>query len=83
MSIFNPNGKSGQFSSNRDAAVGGDDIFSFNRIERVIVVSQYSKIEGQFDYKLLEGNPDRMEVFLLDEQINFGLGVNLGFFQDE
>lgn len=68
--VFNPNGKSGYFSSNRDAAVGGDDIFSFNRIERVIVVSQYSKIEGQFDYKLLEGNPNRMEVLLLDEEGN-------------
>lgn len=68
--VFNPNGKSGYFSSNRDLGLGEDDIYSFKLVERVIVVSQYSKIEGQFDYKTLNGSPDKMEVLLLDEDGN-------------
>ena len=68
--VFNPNGKTGYFSSNRDLGNGNDDIYSFKLIEKVIVVNQYNKIQGQFEYIHLDGSPDKMEVILLDESGN-------------
>jgi outer membrane protein OmpA-like peptidoglycan-associated protein len=68
--VFNPNDKSGYFSSNRENGNGSDDIYSFNLIEKVIVVSSYDKIQGQFEYMHLKGSPDKMEVILLDESGN-------------
>ena len=68
--VFNPNDKSGYFSSNRENGNGEDDIYSFNLVEKVIVVSSYDKIQGQFEYMHLEGSPDKMEVILLDESGN-------------
>jgi len=67
--IFNPNGLSGYFSSNRDEGKGGDDIYYFNLIEKVIVETQ--DITGQFEYRYLKGkNPDGLEVMLVDEDGN-------------
>ena len=68
--VFNPNDKSGYFSSNRENGNGEDDIYSFSMIEKVIVQAKFDKIEGQFEYMHLEGSPDKMEVILLDESGN-------------
>lgn len=67
--IFNPNGMSGYFTSNRDNGKGDDDIYYFNKIETVIVPTQ--TIEGQFEYRYLKGqNPGGLEVMLMDEDGN-------------
>lgn len=67
--IFNPNGMSGYFTSNRDNGKGDDDIYYFNMIEKVIVETQ--TIEGQFEYRYLKGkNPDGLEVMLVDDEGN-------------
>ena len=68
--VFNPNGKTGYFSSNRENGNGGDDIYSFIKIEKVIVNNNLDVIKGQFEYMHLEGSPDKMEVILLDESGN-------------
>ena len=65
--VFNPDGKSGYFTSNRENGIGGDDIYSFNLIEKAIVQTNYYDIKGQFEYTRLEGHPENMEVMLLDE----------------
>jgi outer membrane protein OmpA-like peptidoglycan-associated protein len=65
--VFNPDGKSGYFTSNRENGIGDDDIYSFNLIEKAIVQTNYYDIKGQFEYTRLEGHPENMEVMLLDE----------------
>ena len=65
--VFNPDGQSGYFTSNRENGVGEDDIYSFKIIEKAIVPANYYEIKGQFEYTRLEGNPHNMEVMLLDE----------------
>lgn len=68
--IFNPDRKSGYFTSNRDNGFGSDDIYSFNKIKKAIVDVNYKEITGQFEYRRLEGNPSNMEVMLMDEDGN-------------
>ena len=68
--VFNPNDKSGYFSSNRENGNGEDDIYSFIMIEKVIVQANLNMIKGQFEYMHLKGSPDKMEVILLDETGN-------------
>jgi len=68
--VFNPDRKSGYFTSNRDNGFGSDDIYSFNKIKKAIVDVDYKEITGQFEYRLLEGNPSNMEVMLMDEDGN-------------
>ena len=65
--VFNPDGNSGYFTSNRENGSGSDDIYSFLLIEKVIVKTNYNQIKGQFEYSRLEGHPEDMEVMLLDE----------------
>jgi len=68
--VFNPDRKSGYFTSNRDNGYGSDDIYSFNKIKKAIVDVEYKEITGQFEYRRLEGNPSNMEVMLMDEDGN-------------
>ena len=74
--VFNPNGKSGYFTSNRENGKGEDDIYSFNLIEKVIVNTKYNQIKGQFEYYHLKGHPDNMEVMLIDDAGNIVARTN-------
>lgn len=67
--IFNVNRMSGYFSSNREMGNGEDDIYYFNKIEKVTV--EDNSISGQFTYRYLnDENPVGLEVMLLDEDGN-------------
>lgn len=72
--IFNPNGKSGYFVSNRaDTTLStdlNDDIYSFEIIEKAVFNKNYKNISGKFEYFRLDGSPNNMEVMLLDEEGN-------------
>ncbi len=67
--VFNPDKMSGYFTSNRENGEGGDDIYYFDKIETVVV--EDNSISGQFKYKkLINKNPEGLEVMLLDEDGN-------------
>ncbi len=67
--VFNVNKMSGYFSSNRDSGDGEDDIYYFNKIEKVTV--EDNSISGQFTYRYLnDENPEGLEVMLLAEDGN-------------
>lgn len=72
--IFNPNGQSGYFVSNRaDTSLSSeldDDIYSFEIIEKAIFNKDFKNIAGKFEYFRLKGAIDNMEVLLLDEDGN-------------
>lgn len=61
--VFNPNKESGYFSSNRE---GNDDIYYFNRIEKVTLYDDV--VAGKFSYRYIKGeDPSGLEVLMLDE----------------
>ena len=72
--VFNPNGSTGYFVSNRDdtSTTGNinDDIFSFEVIEKAIFQKDFQDVSGKFEYYRLNGKVDNMEVLLLDENGN-------------
>ena len=72
--VFNPNGTSGYFVSNRaDTSASlelNDDIYSFEIIEKAVFNKGFQNIAGKFEYFRLKGSPDNMEVLLLDEDGN-------------
>ncbi len=64
--VFNKNMSRGYFSSDRDSAIGSDDIFKFRVIEKVVV--EKPNIEGQFNYRELEKDvPKGLKVQAVDE----------------
>lgn len=64
--VFNINGESGYFSSNRENGKGDDDIYYFKQIENVTV--QYQTIEGQFTFRTLDNeHPDGLQVMLIED----------------
>lgn len=67
--VFNKNGESGYFSSNREQGMGGDDIYFFNVIETIVVKTQ--DLAGQFRYRTLGRDyAEGLEVVLVDDDGN-------------
>ncbi len=63
--VFNKNGETGYFSSNRSEGNGSDDIYYFRRIENIIVSTK--DLLGQFKYRTLGRDASGMKVLLLND----------------
>ena len=72
--VFNPNGTSGYFVSNRtDTVINNelnDDIYSFEIIEKAVISNSFKNLAGKFEYFKIKGTPKNIEVMLLDEDGN-------------